>query len=71
MSKDYEVCTCFHVSVQTIEDAISQGATSLGLLQEQLHVGTQCRCCMFEEADTSKVKKKIHCKSILNQYKEQ
>ena len=48
----------------------TKNANSLGKIQELTGAGSECRCCMFEEADTSKLKKKIYCKDILNYYKD-
>ena len=70
-SLEYEVCNCHNVTVQEILNVLeSKRAKNLGEIQELTKAGTDCRCCMFEEADNSKLKKKIYCKDILNYYKE-
>lgn len=65
-----EVCHCNRITLGEIKYTIENGATTLKQLQESLSVGTQCRCCMFEEADHSKIKKELYCDDILNYYKE-
>ncbi len=71
-SKDYEVCSCLHITLGEIEYTIKeQGLTTLRQLQDTLRIGTGCRNCLFEEADQSKVKKQLYCKDILNYCKEQ
>ena len=68
---DYEVCNCKKISINEILEVItSKNANTLGKIQELTGAGTQCRCCMFKEADTSKLKKKIYCKDILNNFKD-
>ena len=68
---DYEVCNCKKITINDILDVITtKEANTLGKIQELTGVGTECRCCMFEEADNSKLKKKIYCKDILNNYKD-
>lgn len=65
----YEVCNCKKITYKQIIDAINDGTTSLGDIQDLTTAGTECRFCMFEEADMGKIKKKIYCKDILNNYK--
>lgn len=70
-TSDYEVCNCQKITIEYILDTIkTKNANSLGKIQELTGAGSECRCCMFEEADTSKLKKKIYCKDILNYYKD-
>lgn len=70
-SKEYEVCSCLHITLGEIEYTIKeQGLTSLRQLQDTLRIGTGCRNCLFEEGDQSKVKKELYCKDILNDIKE-
>ena len=71
-SLDYEVCNCKKITLGHILTTIeTKSANTLGKIQEITGAGSECRNCMFEEADTSKLKKKIYCKDILNYYKEQ
>lgn len=70
-SKTYEVCNCKKVTIAQIEDAIiTQNAKTLRDIQDITTAGTDCRFCIFEEADFGKIKKKIYCKDILNSEKE-
>lgn len=70
-SLEYEVCNCKNVSIHDILNSIkSENANTLGKIQEVTGAGSECRCCIFEEADSSKLKKKIYCKDILNYYKD-
>ena len=70
-SLDYEVCNCKKITINDIVDVIkTKKANTLGKIQELTGLGTECRCCMFEEADSSKLKKKIYAKDILNNYKD-
>lgn len=70
-SLEYEVCNCHKVSIQEVLNVLNnKSAKNLGDIQELTKAGTDCRCCIFEEADTSKLKKKIYCKDILNYYKD-
>ena len=69
-SNDYEVCNCKNVTLGQIVDCIeNQGAKTLREIQEYTTAGTECRHCIFPEADQGKVKKKIYYKDILNNYK--
>lgn len=71
-SKDYEVCSCLHITLGEIEYTIKEKKlTTLRQLQDTLRIGTGCRNCLFEEGDNSKVKKELYCKTILDKYKEQ
>lgn len=68
--KTYEVCNCKKVTIAQIEDVIiNQNAKTLRDIQDLTTAGTDCRNCIFEEADFGKVKKKIYCKDILNSVK--
>ena len=68
--EDYEVCNCKKVTVKDIFDAIvEKNALTLGELQDITTAGTDCRYCVFQEADLGKMKKKIYCKDILNELK--
>lgn len=68
--KDYEVCNCHKVSLGEIIDNINiNKIDTLRELQEVTGAGTHCRHCVFEEADSGKMKKKIYCKDILNEVK--
>ena len=70
-SLDYEVCNCKKITINDIFTVIrTKEANTLGKIQELTSLGTQCRCCMFKEADTSKLKKKIYAKDVLNFYKD-
>lgn len=67
-NEDYEVCNCKKISIKDIFDAISEkNALTLGEIQDITTAGTDCRCCVFSEADFGKIKKKIYCKDILNE----
>ena len=68
----YEVCNCKKVTLKEIKDCISNNtAVSLNDLQELTTAGTECRHCIFPEGDFGKIKKKIYCKEILNEYKKE
>ena len=68
--ESYEVCNCKKVTVKDIFDAIvEKNALTLGELQDITTAGTDCRYCVFSEADQGKMKKKIYCKDILNELK--
>ncbi|MBP7770226.1 MAG: (2Fe-2S)-binding protein [Aliarcobacter sp.] len=70
--KSYEVCNCKKITIENLEDAIkNQNALSLGEIQNLTTAGTECRHCLFEEADFGKMKKRIYCKDILNQIKKE
>ena len=61
--KSYEVCNCKKVSIKEIFDAITKKeALTLGEIQDITTAGTDCRYCVFSEADQGKMKKKIYCK---------
>lgn len=65
---DYEVCNCVKVTIKDIIDSIeNKNVKSLRDLQEVTKAGTECRHCIFEEGDFGKIKKKIYCKTILNE----
>lgn len=69
-SADYEVCNCKKVTIANIEKSIKEdGAKTLSAIQEFTGAGTECRHCIFPEGDFGKIKKKIYCKDILNEYK--
>ena len=38
-------------------------------IQDLTTAGTECRYCIFKEGDTGKMKKKIYCKDILSEIK--
>ena len=68
--EDYEVCNCKKVTIKDILDAIiEKKASTLGEIQEVTTAGTECRFCVFSEADFGKTKKRIYCKDILNEFK--
>lgn len=68
--ENYEVCNCNKVTLKTIIMAIKGGKVkTLGDMQEITRAGTDCRHCIFEEGDFGKVKKKLYCKDILNEFK--
>lgn len=68
--EDYEVCNCKKVTVKDILYAmIEKKASTLGEIQEVTTAGTDCRYCVFSEADFGKIKKRIYCKDILNEFK--
>ncbi|MDD3008557.1 MAG: (2Fe-2S)-binding protein [Arcobacter sp.] len=68
--KTYEVCNCKKVTIAQIEDVIiNQNAKTLRDIQDLTTAGTDCRFCIFEEADFGKIKKKIYCKNILDSLK--
>ena len=70
--KSYEVCNYKKITIENLEDAIkNQNALSLGEIQNLTTAGTECRHCLFEEADLRKMKKRIYCKDILNQIKKE
>lgn len=63
----YEVCSCRSVTLGEIIYAIKEkNAQTLGEIQEITDAGTECRCCICEEGDYGKVKKKLYCKEILD-----
>ena len=64
--KDYEVCTCAHVTLGEITMFIKKNKIDkLGPIQEFLKIGAGCKYCVCEDADFGKVKKKIYCNNIL------
>lgn len=68
--KSYEVCNCKKVTIAEIENAIkNQKARTLREIQDITTAGTECRHCIFPEGDFGKMKKKIYCKDILNEFK--
>lgn len=68
----YEVCNCKKVTLKEIKDCISNNTdASLSDIQELTTAGTECRRCIFPEGDLGKIKKKIYCKQILNEYKKE
>jgi len=70
--KDYEVCNCRKVTLKEIEIAIlEKDAKTLRDIQDITSAGTDCRHCIFPEGDFGKMKKKIYCKDILNEFKEE
>ena len=69
--KNYEVCNCRKVSLGEIELAIKEkNAKTLSDIQDITTAGTDCRHCIFPEGDFGKMKKKIYCKDILKELKE-
>lgn len=65
---DYEVCNCLKVSINDIKSSIeNKNVKSLRDLQEVTKAGTECRHCIFPEGDFGKIKKKIYCKTVLNE----
>lgn len=46
MEKTDIVCTCLELTVQDIEDAIQQGATTLEDVMETTQAGTICGACI-------------------------
>ncbi|WP_417334389.1 (2Fe-2S)-binding protein [Halarcobacter sp.] len=65
---DYEVCNCLKVSINDIINSIeNKNVKSLRDLQEVTKAGTECRHCIFPEGDFGKIKKKIYCKTVLNE----
>ncbi|MGB0990518.1 (2Fe-2S)-binding protein [Halarcobacter sp.] len=65
---DYEVCNCLKVSINDIKNSIeNKNVKSLRDLQEVTKAGTECRHCIFPEGDFGKIKKKIYCKTVLNE----
>ena len=68
----HEVCHCQKITLQQMLSLCQEHEIqTLGQLQELSFAGTHCRNCLFEEADQSKLKKKIYCKDVLTLYKEQ
>lgn len=45
MNKDEKVCYCFNVTVGDIENAINEGADSLGAVQQATKAGAGCGRC--------------------------
>jgi bacterioferritin-associated ferredoxin len=64
----YEVCNCKNVTVMDIKKVISYENCNLGKIQELTSAGTECRFCLMKESDFGKIKKKVYCKDILNDY---
>jgi bacterioferritin-associated ferredoxin len=46
------VCVCHRVSDRDIEHEVRHGCDSFEALQEELHVGTGCGCCLECARDT-------------------
>lgn len=68
--KFYEVCNCKKITIAHIENVIkNQNATTLREIQDLTTAGTECRHCIFPEGDFGKMKKKIYCKDILNEFR--
>lgn len=68
----YEVCTCKKVRISDIVDAVkNKGANTLRDIQDITTAGTECRHCIFPEADFGRIKKKIYCKDVLNEIKKE
>jgi bacterioferritin-associated ferredoxin len=68
--KSYEVCNCKKITIAHIENVIkNQNATTLREIQDLTTAGTECRHCIFPEGDFGKMKKKIYCKDILNEFR--
>lgn len=65
---DYEVCNCVKVTVKDIINSVKENEIkSLRSLQEITKAGTECRYCIFPEGDFGKIKKRIYCKTVLNE----
>lgn len=68
----YEVCNCKKVTIQNIIDAVKlDGAQTLRDIQDITTAGTECRHCVFPEADFGRIKKQIYCSAILNELKKE
>lgn len=66
----YEVCNCKKVSIEQIILAIKdKEMPTLRDIQDLTTAGTECRHCIFKEGDDGKIKKKIYCKDILSEIK--
>ncbi|XPV70207.1 MAG: bacterioferritin-associated ferredoxin [Halarcobacter sp.] len=65
---NYEVCNCKKITLGQIRDLVEEHSIkSLGMLQEITKAGTECRNCIFKEADQGKIKKQLYCKDILKE----
>ena len=70
--ESYEVCNCKRVTIKHIVDAVKNNeAKTLRDIQDITTAGTECRHCIFSEADFGTIKKKIYCKDILNEVKKE
>ena len=68
--ESYEICNCKRVTIKGIIDAFeNKGAKTLRDIQDITTAGTECRHCVFPEADFGRIKKKIYCKDVLNELK--
>ena len=68
--ESYEICNCKRVTIKDIIDAFeNKGAKTLRDIQDITTAGTECRHCVFPEADFGRIKKKIYCKDVLNELK--
>lgn len=68
----YEICNCKKVTIKQIKEAITtQNASTLREIQDLTTAGTECRHCIFPEGDFGKIKKKVYCKDILNEFKKE
>lgn len=68
----YEVCNCKKVTIKDIVKVLqNKDATTLREIQDITTAGTECRHCIFPEGDFGKIKKKIYCKDILNEFKKE
>ena len=66
----YEVCNCKRVTIEQIVLAINEKENpTLRDIQDLTTAGTDCRHCIFKEGDNGKMKKKIYCKDVLNEIK--
>lgn len=69
---NYEVCNCKNVTVNDIITVFKNDNTvTLRDIQDITTAGTECRHCIFAEADFGKIKKKIYCKDILSELKKE
>jgi len=66
----YEVCNCKKISIEQIILAVKdKNEPTLRDIQDLTTAGTECRHCIFKEGDNGKMKKKIYCKDILSEIK--
>lgn len=70
LDNSYEVCNCKKVTIENIINAVKiDNANTLREIQDITTAGTECRHCIFPEADFGRIKKKIYCSDILNEIK--
>jgi len=61
---DYNVCSCFDVTLETLLDAIKAGHNSLESLMNETDAGTACELCQSCDIDEDE-DRELHLDEIL------